>query len=44
MEIILIDVSDEGFVTGRQPSRFVCELRIEIVKGTFGFLLKNKHN
>ena len=42
MEVILVDVCDEGFVTRRQAGCFVCELRIKIVKGTFGFLQVQK--
>ena len=42
MEVILVDVCNEGFVTRSQASCFVCELRIKIVKGTFGFLQVQK--
>lgn len=38
MEVVLINIGDEGFVARRQASRFVCKLGIEIVEGTFGFL------
>ena len=42
MEVILVDVCDERFVTRRQAGCFVCELRIKIVKGPFGFLQVQK--
>lgn len=44
MEVVLVDVSYEGFVARRQASRLVRELGIEIVKGTLGFLLIDKEN
>lgn len=42
MEVVLIDVRDEGFVAGCKSGGFVCELGVEIVKGSFGFLLTDK--
>lgn len=42
MEVILVDVGDKGFVARCQSGGFVRELWVEIVKGTFGFLLRDK--